>query len=413
MLEGFDRLIRHIARKTQAAGPITMGAGTVPPVHEEHLYEISLSGRVLTAEIDVPDRRSGLRGNFARQNFGQSPENRRRHVMAGKMTPPNRSRRHRVQKAPFRRCYRDRRQSASIVRCLRVEQAFHRVSRVSLRVVQDAVDRPAHLFRRACEIDRQGIAPHPDGTPDIQGHVDAVHVKTVAIVAVGNGADRIPHAAFRPSYDLVGDLPQVFDSFFVHKPHQHAVAIAVGGELRPDIPEGLLGLPQVFLQKGQYNPALSARFDDLANRDRQSFLVTVARCGRRGAANIDRMCGAGGESDETARTKQRMDHRNIVQVTGPDPGIVGDDRIAWRQIFDRIGREDGFQRPRQGSHKARDTAFGLRELPTAFVEEAECHVVVVTHDNGERRAHEGLRDLIDDAVEPAPDQSQAYGIKNR
>ena len=101
-------------------------------------------------------------------------------------------------------------------------------------------------------------------------------------------------------------------------------AIVIGGELRPDVAKGLRWCAQILRDEIDYQLILATFLDDLANRDAKTFFVRILCRRRWGAADIDCIAGrAAGKCDQFAGGKDRANHRDVVQMTGANPGIVG------------------------------------------------------------------------------------------
>ena len=54
------------------------------------------------------------------------------------------------------------------------------------------------------------------------------------------------------------------------------------------------------------------------------------------------------QGDQFTMAEHRCHHRNVKQVAGTQPGVVGDQHIAGLQGVCRVSRQQGLNRARQG-----------------------------------------------------------------
>ena len=116
----------------------------------------------------------------------------------------------------------------------------------------------------------------------------------------------------------------------------------IGGELRPDVAKSLRWCAQILRDEIDYQLILATFLDDLANRNAKTFFVRILCRRRWGAADIDCMSGAAGKCDQFAGGKDWANHRDVVQMTGANPGIVGNNHITGtqrvrRKFFEHCG----------------------------------------------------------------------------
>jgi len=248
------------------------------------------------------------------------------------------------------------------------------------------------------------------GALHVQRHIDAVNGEAVRVNAVGQRGNGGAHAAFGAADDLITQGLQIIEPLLVHQLDQLALAITIGRELGADITQGLVGLAQVLGEEIQHHRHLLATRHDLADGDAQAFLVAVPCTGRGRAADVHAVGGAGRVGHQAAGAKDGVHHGDVVEMAGTDPGVVADDRVALGQALHREALAHRRQGARQGAEEARDAALGLGELAAAGVEQAEGHVVVVAHHHGEGGTQKGFGHLVDDAIETAPQQTEADGV---
>jgi hypothetical protein len=159
---------------------------------------------------------------------------------------------------------------------------------------------------------------------------------------------------------------------------------------------------------------LLALAQELDRQDAQPLLEQLAAIrGPERAADVGRVRDRAREADQMAAMEDRRGHRDVRQMPGREPWIVGDDAIARTPLLDRNALEARSQRARQDAHERWDAGRVLRERIAAAVHQHRGEIVRFAHDGGKRGAHQRGRRLIGDRDEPVPENLQRDGIEIR
>ena len=140
-------------------------------------------------------------------------------------------------------------------------------------------------------------------------------------------------------------------------------------------------------------------------RDRhvQTFLVDLPAIRPKAApTDIDDMAGTGEQSDQTIVVEGRCHDREIVQVAGPLPRIVGDENIAFAH---RVDGEFLKEKPDTGGHRVdmtRGAGDRLGEHPPSGVENPGGQVASLAGGSAERGADQGLGLFLDHRDQAVP-----------
>ena len=110
----------------------------------------------------------------------------------------------------------------------------------------------------------------------------------------------------------------------------------------------------------------------------------------------------GEQRHQPALVEGRRDDGQVVQVPGPEPGIVGDQMVA---VLQRLGRELTQEMTDAFHHRidvARRARHRLRQHPPLKVENSGRQIARFAHRRAEGGADHGLRLLFDDRDQPVP-----------
>ena len=110
-----------------------------------------------------------------------------------------------------------------------------------------------------------------------------------------------------------------------------------------------------------------------------------------------------GEADQPALVEDRRDQREVRQVTGGEPGIVGDDAVARPPVLAREDLEQVLGRPRHDEGERGRGAVVLRHQVALGIHQHAGVVVAFAHDGGEGSADQRRRRLVCDGDQPAPE----------
>ena len=107
-------------------------------------------------------------------------------------------------------------------------------------------------------------------------------------------------------------------------------------------------------------------------------------------------------------TEHRADHGQVMEVAGGEPGIVGDVLVALPHGLGREAREEMLHRFRHGVDVARRAGHGLGDHAAPRVEHAGREIARLADRGGEGRAHQRLRLLLDQRLQPVPCHLQPH-----
>ena len=233
-----------------------------------------------------------------------------------------------------------------------------------------------------------------------------------AIDAVGEGADGLAQGALGAGDDLVGQRIDTLQAELVHHRQQGSPADVVAGGLRVEIAHRLVRETDVGADDLQQLLVRLAAVEELRHRDAQPLLVDLVRLTREDlTADVRRVTEVAEVADDPAFTENRRDHREVVELAGGHPGVVGDQHVAGAERLRRIG---GQQVAHAGGHRvdvARGAGQRLRHHLTARVEDAAGEVLRLTHHRAERGPHQRRLLLVGDGEEPVPEHLQRHRIE--
>ena len=127
------------------------------------------------------------------------------------------------------------------------------------------------------------------------------------------------------------------DAVFAHERGQALGADRVRGDEGMHVAQHLRGVAHVLGEQREQVLVRHARAEQLHRRDLDAFLEDLARLQRvLGAADVADVPDRADEADELAIAEHRRQHRDIEQMAGAEPRIVGDQHVAGHQ---RLGRD--------------------------------------------------------------------------
>ena len=129
------------------------------------------------------------------------------------------------------------------------------------------------------------------------------------------------------------------------------------------------------------------------------------------AADVGGVAGVGEPADPAAAVKDRRDHREVEQVAGGGPRVVGDQGVAGTQGCERMAGHDVVAHAiGHGVDVAGGAGDRLRQHAPAGVEHAGGQVARLAHHGGEGSVDQGRRLLVDDGDQPVAQHLQRDGI---
>ena len=233
------------------------------------------------------------------------------------------------------------------------------------------------------------------------------------LVAVG--ADLRTPDALRQSCDLgerraqaaleneFGELLEALHREFVHQPDELAGAGVVAGAERIDVALELDRQPRSRANEIEERLVRPSRLEASDDRDIEAFLEHRAPFRAHAEpADVDDMRGIGEQPDDPALAERRAHDRQVVQMAGAEPGIVGDEVVALAHRLHRKFREEMSDALHHGIDVARRAGDGLREHPAVEVEDAGGEIARLANGGGEGGADHRLRLLLDDGDQAVP-----------
>jgi hypothetical protein len=129
------------------------------------------------------------------------------------------------------------------------------------------------------------------------------------------------------------------------------------------------------------------------------------------AADVRRMRGGGAECYELGPTEDGLCDRDVGQVPGSKPQIVGDQYIAGRKRFRWKKSQKVLHRGGKRTDETGDAFGGLDEGFPGRVSHDAREIVALAHQCREAGAHERRRRLIHQRDQPTPKQLQFHRIE--
>ena len=119
-------------------------------------------------------------------------------------------------------------------------------------------------------------------------------------------------------------------------------------------------------------------------------------------ADVHDVTGVGEQPDQPVAVEGRRHHRDVVQMPGGEPRVVGDEHVAG---FHGVHRVFGDEMPDALGHGVdvpRRAGYRLRQHAALAVEHPGGEVAGLPHTGGKRGAHQRLRLLLDDRDQAVP-----------
>ena len=129
------------------------------------------------------------------------------------------------------------------------------------------------------------------------------------------------------------------------------------------------------------------------------------------ATDVGDVRGGSEQRHRPALVEHRRDHREVVQVAGAVPGVVGQQYVLGVQRVHRETLQEKTDARRHRVHVPRRACHGLREHPTAGVEDSGRDVAGLAHRGGKRSAHQGLRLLLDHRQQAVPQDLRVDAVQ--
>ena len=198
---------------------------------------------------------------------------------------------------------------------------------------------------------------------------------------------------------------------FVHERQQPFGAERVGGDERVDVAQHLLALAHVLGDQREQVVVRHAGAIQHHRRDLDAFLVDLARAQAvLGAADVADMADGAGQRHQRAVAEHRRDHRDVEQMAGAQPRIVGHQHVAGLQRLGREFLQQRLHRARQRQVEHRHGARRMRQRVAARVEQVAGEVLRLGDDQREGGAADRVPHLLDHGDEPAPHDLERHRV---
>ena len=247
---------------------------------------------------------------------------------------------------------------------------------------------------------------------DLDRLLEPVAPDLVPVDPIRQGADRLAQGALGAGDDLVGQGIDALQAELVHHRQQRPPADVVAGGLGVEIADRLVREADVGADDLQQLVVRLAAVEELRHRDAQPLLVDLVRLAREDlTADVRRVAEVAEVADDPALAEDRRDHREVVELAGGHPGVVGDQHVAGAERLRRIG---GQQVAHAGRHRVdvpRRAGQRLRHHLPARVEDAAGEVLRLAHHRAEGGPHQRRLLLVGDGEEPVPEHFQRHRIE--
>ena len=287
-----------------------------------------------------------------------------------------------------------------------VERAPDREGRIGVGVVEHHVDAVRARLRRAGEVDQDVARVGIDGERALENDLGAAGNVEPALAAIGAAlelADRVPRGALGPRDYLVRQRVDVVEPVPVAEDAQPLRADPSARYLRREVAHHLVRRAHVVADNVVQQRVGLARLVELRAGDPEPLLVNVARARADAvAADIGVVDGRSEESDRAALAEHRGQHRDVEEVAGRQPRVVGHQHVALGEVVGREGLDEMGARGGQRIDVARRPRHRLGDHPALAVEQRAGEVARLAHHRAERDALQraGLLGNRGDQVRP-------------
>src|SRR5262249_60588522 len=104
--------------------------------------------------------------------------------------------------------------------------------------------------------------------------------------------------------------------------------------------------------------------------------------------------GIGEQRDELAVSKARRRDRDVIDLTGSHPRIIGDENFPRRKLIRRKSRQEMLHRRRHSVYVSRRTADGLCNHSSPGIENAAGEILALTDNRTERGSNQRVLLLV-------------------
>ncbi len=201
---------------------------------------------------------------------------------------------------------------------------------------------------------------------------------------------------------------QTINAELFHHLRQPVCAGFTAGYQRIDVALIAYRFARIGLDDVQQQRVDIARIHQFAGRDQQAFVIDIGPFRSHAeATEIYKMRGAGGVTDHAPVVKHRHQQKQVVQVPGGYPRIVGDVYVARLHLVPRKATQHGFDRFRHRVDVSGRACHGLGQHAALHVKYPGGDIPAFTHNRAESRTDQGLALLFDNGQKTVPHDLQS------
>ncbi len=288
---------------------------------------------------------------------------------------------------------------------------LHGEGGVGVGVVEDHVDPPPALGRGAGEVDVN--------VPVLDGHrhldpdrlLEPVAPGLVLVATVGDRLDRPAHRLLGAVHYLPSDRIDGVKIELVHELEERPGAHLVAGGLCVQVAHRLVGSAHVGpdqLDEVLVDLSGAEQFHDGQS---QPLLINLSGLGGEDPAPyVGRVAGVGEIADDSPSPEHRGCNRDVVDLPGGHPRVVGEKNIAFGEPFGRVFGQQVAHPGRHGVDVARSAGERLGHHGALGVEHPAGQVLRLPDDGAERGSHQGHLLFVHHRKEPVPQHLQEDGV---
>ena len=354
-------------------------------------------------ELQVPQIGCAFGRHAIRHCLVQAPEHDVGQHMADRRSRDHGAGVRRIDDRVVGRGHLDGVERAGIVRDFRRDDAFDAEGRIGLGVAHRTVDAEIRGAGGALEIDEDFAVADCQRGAEVDGRVVAVDAHLAAPAAFRQRVDCLLHRGPAVPDDMGAQVIQCIEVILLHHPDEAAAPGLIARHQGVDIALDLHRLAHIGADQGEQPFIHRAGPRERHDRNEQSFVIDLfAVGGEPDAADVDDMAGAGEQGDHRPILERRRDDRQVVQVAGSLPRVVGDVDVAFLHAPGRKHVEEMDDRPGHGIDVSRRTGHRLGQHLSFEVEHAGGNVARLAGRGAERGPDQRLRLFLDDGQQPRP-----------
>ena len=238
-----------------------------------------------------------------------------------------------------------------------------------------------------------------DGDADVEVRsVDvAVDLHVVAVFAVGEVADALPHEAFGAVEDRFGDAVDVGE-FVVGEELAEAFAADFGGAGHgAEVAEEEFGGAAVGADDLEGEGVFAARFVEFEGGHAEAFAEDVVAFDLAWvAADVGHVRHRSQEGDQAASDEEWHQQDVVGEVPGAEPRVVGGEHVPWLEGVDGETFKEQLGGPRQHDAEVRGAPARLTDGAPLGIGEDAGEIAPFAEDGAEGGLDDDVVDLVHD-----------------